>query len=220
MTIKIWNSYSCNNSSSFRLVARFEDPDTAEAVAAELTQFFATHAKEMDAAMAEGDFPDESPPAAAALARRYGFTWSHVLGWGDDVQEGDEPSVSAEGNVLVVYHTYCSGFSDVPAYLRARGAALDPETHVAPTLSALFRVRRHRAPRQYPKANVVIADLARSDPRVSEGWRPALSVEALHARARRCDLQARGTATIALICGYVDVRRDQALALLLVQQQQ
>ncbi len=25
MTIKIWQSYSCNNSSSFRLVARFDD---------------------------------------------------------------------------------------------------------------------------------------------------------------------------------------------------
>ena len=139
MTIKIWNSYSCNNSSSFRLVARFADPETAGAAAAELTSFLAEHAKQMDAAMAEGDFPDESPPAAAELARRYGFTWSSVLGWGDDVQEGDEPSVSAEGPVLVVYHTYCSGFSDLPAYLRAKGGTVEPETHRAPPLSALFR---------------------------------------------------------------------------------
>ena len=31
MTIKIWNSYSCNNSSSFRLVAKFASPGAAAA---------------------------------------------------------------------------------------------------------------------------------------------------------------------------------------------
>jgi hypothetical protein len=36
MAIQVWNSFSCNNSSSYRLVARFTDAGKAKDAAAEL----------------------------------------------------------------------------------------------------------------------------------------------------------------------------------------
>lgn len=144
MSIKVWRSFSCNNSSSFRLVARFADQASAEQTAAELRAFFEQHAKEMDVLMEDGDFPEENPETARALAEKYGFAWGDVLTWGDEMLEGDEPSVAAEAGVLVVYHTYCGGFGDgIPAYLRARGAReIEPEVTRAPPVSVLFSAPR------------------------------------------------------------------------------
>jgi hypothetical protein len=94
----------------------------------------------MDAVMEEGDFPEENPEAAQALAQKYGFNWSDVLTWGDEMLEGDEPSIAAESGVLVVYHTYCGGFGDVPAFLKAAGAdTVEDESRSPPTVSVLFR---------------------------------------------------------------------------------
>jgi hypothetical protein len=139
MTIHIWQSFSCNNSSSYRLVARFADATEARDVARELGAFFAAHAQEMDAAMEAGDFPDESPASAQALATKYGFAWKEVLAWGDEGLAGDEPSIAAEGEVLVAYHTYCGGFGDaIPTYLKKRGATVEPQTRSAPPASILF----------------------------------------------------------------------------------
>ncbi|HEU0031552.1 MAG TPA: hypothetical protein VFQ53_13025 [Kofleriaceae bacterium] len=140
MTVRIWQSFSCNNSSSYRLVARFADASTADATAAELRAFFAEHAQEMDALMEQGDFPEQNPGAAQTLANQYGFTWDDVLTWGDEMLEGDEPSVASEDGVLVVYHTYCGGFGGgIPAYLRKRGAReVEDETYQTPTMSVLF----------------------------------------------------------------------------------
>jgi len=139
MTIKIWQSYSCNNSSSYRLVARFADAKTATATATELAAFFTAHAEQMDAVMEEGGFPDDNPEAAQQLAKQYGFAWDDVLTWGDEMLTGDEPTLATEDNVLVVYHTYCGGFGKgIPAYLTARGATVDQESRSAPTLSVLF----------------------------------------------------------------------------------
>ena len=38
MTIRVWSSYSCNNSSSYRLVARFADAARAKAIGSELAE--------------------------------------------------------------------------------------------------------------------------------------------------------------------------------------
>lgn len=139
--IRVWQSYSCNNSSSFRLVARFVDAPAAQATADELRKFFDAHAEEMDVAIAAAEgLPEEPPVAARRLGERYGFTWTDIRAWGDTNQVGDEPSVVAEANVLVAYHPYCSGFgSDVPRYLAARGAtSVEPEVFGPPSLTALF----------------------------------------------------------------------------------
>jgi len=140
MTIKIWQSYSCNNSSSYRLVARFADPNVARETATELAAFFSAHAKQMDVLTEDGDFPEENPAAAQDLAKQYGFSWNEVLSWGDEMLEGDEPSIGTEDKTLVVYHTYCGGFGEaIPAYLKARGAAeVEPEDRHPPTASVLF----------------------------------------------------------------------------------
>lgn len=141
MTIRVWQSFSCNNSSSYRLVARFADPRAAGEAASELTAFFSEHAEQMDALTEEGDFPNENPAAAQALATRYGFAWDDVLSWGDEAMQGDEPGVAAEGDVLVVYHTYCGGYGPgLPAYLAARGATkVEKETREAPSVTVLFQ---------------------------------------------------------------------------------
>ncbi len=138
--IRVWQSFSCNNSSSYRLVARFADAKTAKDASGELSKFFTEHATQMDKLIDEsGEFPEKPTPAALALAKKYGFTWKKYLMWGDDSLVGDEPSVTAEGDVLVVYHTYCGGFGgDVQSYLKARGATVEKEARSAPTVSVLF----------------------------------------------------------------------------------
>jgi hypothetical protein len=141
MTIKIWHSYSCNNSSSFRLVARFADAATARAVADELAAFFPHHAAEMDRLMEDGDVPDDNGEVARELAERYGFVWKDILVWGDTGMTGDEPAVVAEHEVLVVYHTYCGGFGDLSDYLARRGATVEQEDTSAPFVSLLFAER-------------------------------------------------------------------------------
>lgn len=143
MTIKIWKSFSCNNSSSYHLVARFGDPKAASETATELAAFFKTHAEQMDQVMEANDYewPDDPPPAAQALGEKYGFQWKEILGWGDEGLVGDEPHVIAEDGVLALYHDYCGGFGkEIAAYLKARGAvAVDKEDTGPLTLSVLFR---------------------------------------------------------------------------------
>jgi hypothetical protein len=144
MTIKIWSSFSCNNSSSYRLVARFADAAAAASAGDELRAFFAEHAVQMDEVMEDGDFPTESPPAAQELAKRYGLSWgTHPLTWGDEMLAGDEPAVVAMDEVLVVFHDYCGGFGEgIPGYLKARGAAdVAVEDRQTPHVSLLFPYR-------------------------------------------------------------------------------
>ena len=132
MEVRVWQSYSCNNSSSYRLVARFANASSATETAAELGAFFAEHATQMDEVIeaADYEFPDESPAAAQALAKKYGFEWKNVLSWGDEGLQGDEPAIATEGDVLVVYHTYCGGFGEeLPLYLSARGATAVEEAN-------------------------------------------------------------------------------------------
>jgi hypothetical protein len=139
--VQVWSSFSCNNSSSYRLVARFTDAGKAKDAAAELEAFFSEHAKQMDVVMEDGDFPDENPEAAQELAKKYGFAWKDVLTWGDEMLEGDEPRIATEDQVLVLYHTYCGGFGDgIPLYLKAKGAAeVEKEERDPPTASIVFR---------------------------------------------------------------------------------
>lgn len=148
MHIQVFRSFSCNNSSSFRLVARFSDPARAAEVKAELDEFLSAHARQMDSAIEENDeYPEGPVQVDLDLAAKHGFEWSDMLGWGDDLQEGDEPSVTVEGETLILYHTYCSGFGpDLPKYLVKRGARLEPEESTRPTLSALFRLPEGGAP--------------------------------------------------------------------------
>jgi hypothetical protein len=119
MTIKIWNSYSCNNSSSYRIVARFASPQAAEAVAGELRAFFPRHAEEVDQ---RDDYSEEPSEVQLAMGAKHGFTWAEVLSWGDGGLVNDEPDVFVRDNVLIVQHTYCGGLGDLTGLLEAFGA--------------------------------------------------------------------------------------------------
>ena len=55
--IQLWRSFSCNNSSSYYLVARFKSADAAEASAVELRAFLAAHGEQSDAMWAAGGDP-------------------------------------------------------------------------------------------------------------------------------------------------------------------
>lgn len=121
--IKIWQSYSCNNSSAYRLVARFADAARAKAVAFELAGLldeFDTH---------DGGFQ--------ALAQLYGLPWDDQ-GWGGPE---DGPFVLSDDTTLFVHHDYCLGFGPgVPAYLRERGAVeVGEESWSDLHVSVLFR---------------------------------------------------------------------------------
>jgi hypothetical protein len=123
-----WSSFSCNNSSDYRLIAEFDSPRAAEAMGAELTQFFTSHAKEHDKQSGADDFdwPGEPTNVARAFGKKYGHAWEEFLIWGDAELEGDEPSVGVVGRSLILYHGYSSGGfgPDVPRVLQKAGAKL------------------------------------------------------------------------------------------------
>jgi hypothetical protein len=159
MTIRIWHSYSCNNSSSYRLIAKFHDPAEAKLAAEELAEFFAAHAMQIDARLTAANFTNysEDPSEAQlALAAKYGFRWGpELLYWGDSRLVGGEPDLIIHDTTLIVYHSYCGGgLGAVPAYLRARGAEGVQEDESDLALTVLFR--------SLPGANFALdAELAR-----------------------------------------------------------
>lgn len=137
MTVKIWNSYSCNNSSSYRIVARFETPQAAEAVAAELREFFPVHAAEVDNL---GDYSEEPSEAQLAIGAKHGYTWGESLYWGDGGLVGDEPDVFTHHEILIVQHTYCGGLGDLSGLLKSLGAtSTDDADERAINVSLLFK---------------------------------------------------------------------------------
>lgn len=146
-SVRVWQSYSCNNSSSFRLVARFDDPKAAAESAKELDALFKLHAKQADKQSNElfasgGEYNWPPPPTKAMLdiGAKYGFKWKDFLGWGDSELVGDEPTVAAVESSLVVYHSYCGGFpSEIGKILKAKGATkVDNDDWEDPTVTAIF----------------------------------------------------------------------------------
>jgi hypothetical protein len=138
VTVRVWQAYSCNNSSNYRLIARFADAETAKDVARELTAFLSAHATELDD---RGDYSEEPSQAQRDLAAKYGFAVSEPMHWGDDVLGGNEPDVIVHDKVLIVHHNYCGGgFGEgIPAYLAARGARTEPESSSDLSVAVLFR---------------------------------------------------------------------------------
>jgi hypothetical protein len=137
MTVKIWSSYSCNNSSSYRIVARFASPQAAEAVAATLREFFPVHAAEVDQ---RDDYSEEPSEAQLAMGAQHGFTWGESLYWGDDGLVDDEPDVFVRNEILIVQHTYCGGLGELTGLLQHFGASdADQQDERAIDVSLLFR---------------------------------------------------------------------------------
>ena len=116
--VRIWQSFSCNNSSSYRLIARFSDATKAADVAAELEAL-------------------RGPYETGALAQTVGFDWNEWFPYGEE----EDPTVAAEGEVLAVYHSYCLGFpEEFTTWLAARGGEVEKQHAGAPQVSALFSV--------------------------------------------------------------------------------
>jgi hypothetical protein len=164
MTIRIWTSYSCNNSSSYRLVAKFSDAETAAGVAAELQKFLVAHATEVDE---RGDYSEEPSQAQRELGTKYGFTWSESLHWGDDALVGDEPEVFLENDVMIVLHTYCGGLGELKPLLTARGADVTAEDSRGVSVSVLFRSPAGANPQLDAELAEMYAQLEDDEPRVS-----------------------------------------------------
>ena len=124
--IKLWRSFSCNNSSSYRLVARFADAATAKETAAELAEFFEAQ---------DNLSPRHEDAPLTVLARTYGFAWQ------DGGARYSGADVLVESEVLIVHHSYCLGLGPgVPAYLADRGATrIDRQAATDPHISVLFQ---------------------------------------------------------------------------------
>lgn len=144
MQVQVWNSFSCNNSSDYRLVARFSDAGVAAKMGQKLRDFFVRYGDEWDRYCEEHDYsiPEDAPlPSAAALAKELGFSWnaSDILSWGDEGLRDNEPDVAVLGTTLAVFHDYCGGFTDniVQALTRA-GATVEPEDRRPPDISVRF----------------------------------------------------------------------------------
>lgn len=115
MLVQRWNSFSCNNSSSHYLVARFTTKAIAAEVSTELREFLSAHA---------GD-NDELSLAMVELAIKHDFEWGvgNTLVWGDDWEEGDWLSLQVDlhDDRVLLYHSYCLGLDGISPYIEARG---------------------------------------------------------------------------------------------------
>jgi hypothetical protein len=140
--IKIWRSFSCNNSTSSRLIGRFTDPALAQATRGELATLFA-------------DLEDRNNSALQAMARIYGFDWADG-GYGET-----GPQVFVDEAVLIVHLDYGLGLGPgVPAYLGERGAQVEPESSADIQVSLLFRAAPGVDPRLDEELAVIATQLA------------------------------------------------------------
>jgi hypothetical protein len=132
MKIRVWKSFSSNNSSSFHIVARFATAQLAEQVADELREFFEAHSAE----------PGNSPLSVAMveLAIAHDFEWGEVdLGWAEDWQY-ETGRLDVDGDRVLIYHPYCLGIDGIKPYLEARDAEEISGQHGEPRLAVLFRL--------------------------------------------------------------------------------
>ena len=144
MKIYEWNSYSCNNSSDIRLVAKFKSEQKAQQMFEELTFFLEEHAVEYDKKRDDGIFvyPGEATEVAKRFGQKYNHEWTQPMLWGDDRLEGDEPEVGVLNNSLILHHTYTSSFgSDLGQVFKNAGATEVAQYGGAPIIfvEAIFK---------------------------------------------------------------------------------
>jgi hypothetical protein len=144
VTVRIWQAFACNNSTSYRLVARFTDAATASAVRDEVRALVATDREE--------------------LAARYGIAWDDLLADGSAHDNPDATEVAAIDGVLVAYHDYCLGYGPaLPDFLRARGAAVTAGEMGAPSVSVRFAYAGGNAALD-AELDAILAQIARVTP--------------------------------------------------------
>jgi len=137
--VQLWRSFSCNNSSSYYLVANFASKEAAESSAKELGEFFGVHAEQADALEDSYTTPTE---AALALAKKHGFEWEGYLGWGDEGLSWWLPTVETFNRTVFISHPYCGGFGkSVPKFLQAVGATeVGSQQSSNPLVSIVFSI--------------------------------------------------------------------------------
>ena len=142
MKVEVWQSFSCNNSSSYYMVARFKSAAEAEASGKEIQQFFEDHARDSQAMYDAGEDPISTPTEAATkLATKHGFEWTGYLAWGDEGLVDDEPWVFIVGETVLLYHNYCGGFGEsVPRYFQSVGAEVGDEDRGSPIIAVTFAI--------------------------------------------------------------------------------
>lgn len=147
MRVYAWNSYSCNNSSSYRLVGRFATAKQAEKFAKELETFFKTYGPEFDDYVEKHDWDYRVvPPSAEAFAKKYGMKWKGILTWGDEGLKWGTPDVMTSGSTLVVYHDYCGGFGEtVPKILKKAGAKKIVHDRDNPGVTVTMKLKKGKA---------------------------------------------------------------------------
>lgn len=120
MAVFVWKAFSANNSTCYRLVARFEQATRAAEVQAEL-----------QGVLVEPRPNDLSFPAPAA------FVWTESRNYGRD----DDPGLLAHDEVLALFHSYYIDWpSEVATWFEARGAKVEPVMTRYPVVSVLFRL--------------------------------------------------------------------------------
>jgi hypothetical protein len=193
VTIRIWNAYACNNSSAYRVVARFADATTAAQVAADLRELL--------------DVPDDAirdyPPTVATLDEVLVVYHDYCLGLGDvgeyiaacGPRVVEPPAFSAPPvSVLFAYTSGAldAGLDELAAQLPLR----DPRTPIATPW--------HPEGRTY-------GELAMFRDAGAVGLYVSIAPE--HLAELRAWLAAGGvTAPSIRICEYADAARFEAIA--------
>lgn len=136
--VQRWRSFSSNNSSSYYLVARFDDVARAQLCKRELRTYIETNDAELQAMS-----PRERGANRDLTMTNLEFREAHDLEWPTQLTVGyaedTEIELTVVGDELVVYHDYCLGFEEpVTSYLKKRGAGVvDGKYNQEPLLSLL-----------------------------------------------------------------------------------
>ena len=154
--VRVWNSFSSNNSSAYRLVARFSDSTRAAETEAELRRML-------------GDQPS-APEAPRTLAEALGFDWEEVFPYGAD----DDPTLVRDERVLALFHSYCLGFPpELTSWLKARGATVEDQAPASLQLSVLFQLP---TPGDDLGLKAIFGKLDLRQPRSAEGYFKSMPV--------------------------------------------
>lgn len=89
MRLSLWQQFSSNHSSSFRVVGVFEDAVTAQKAAdevqiilARINQWHIDHPEESQSLFEDGDWPPTPSPIEVEIGKQYGFDWEGGIDWG------------------------------------------------------------------------------------------------------------------------------------------
>jgi len=185
MEVRVWRSFSANNSGSFYLVSRFANRAAAEACAVELRDYIVANDAELEAmSRRERSANRELTLANLAFAARHNLEWPTQITSG--VADDDEIELAVIGTELTIYHEYCLGFeAALSDYLDSQGGQTRTgRFNEPPLLSLILKLEPNRSENDRLLSELGVRFGFSGYFSIENGWPPGNRTESFcHARS-------------------------------------